>query len=87
MDPLTDAQKTELRELLSKPLIQQAFTQALCEVWEGLPSSLTVESAALSQMTMEGAQKVLKKLYDAADVKKAFTVPVRKQFRHETPIV
>lgn len=87
MDPLTDAQKAELRDLLSTPLIHQAFTQALSQVWETLPNSFTVESAALSHMTMEGAHRVLNKLHELAEIKKPFTAALRKQFKPETPIV
>lgn len=87
MDPITDAQKAELRSLLSNPVLQQAFSQALWQMWEGLPPNITMETAALSHSVMVGAQGILHKLHEQADVRKTFVPSVRKQFRPETPIV
>lgn len=73
--------------MLGKPLLKQAFVQALTLVWERLPDASTVEGAALCHKTAEGAQDVLKALYELAEIKKVFVPTARPRFRTENPIV
>ena len=87
MDPITDAQKAELRSLLLNPVLQQAFTQATAEIWDQLKAAPTVEAAALNHKIMEGAIGVLNIIHQQADVKKAFVPQARRTFKPETPIV
>lgn len=87
MEPITDAQKAELRSLLSNPVLQQAFSQATAEVWDQLKATPTVEAAALNHKIMEGAIEVLNIIHQQAGVKKTFVPQARRVFKPETPIV
>ena len=85
MDPFSEHQKTELREMLANPLLQAAFENALFSVITNHSGMATVESAALAYKVQEGAKLLVSTLYASVDAKKTVTTTHRR-FKPETPI-